>query len=56
MKQLCNVPGEWIYTSQVRSFMAIAVQTRQRQVMRFCNSAVLTGNNVINMEPQRIDR
>lgn len=47
MKEGNQFARDWIYGADVRTFIAIAAQTRERKVGRVCCTTVLQGNDVI---------
>ncbi len=56
MEQLSNLAGQWIYAGQIRPLWRLQVQARKREIIRFCDSAVLTRNHAVYVERQRIER
>ena len=53
MEQAYNFSTDLINTCNIRAFIAVAMDAAQGQVIRLCFAAVLTGNDVINLERRR---
>ena len=42
----------WIETRQIRPFVPVAMQTSQRQIIRFCQAAVLARRDVVDVKSE----
>jgi len=56
MEQTDNISGRGMPSRDVRSFMAIAVETGEREVVGVGCAAMLAGDDVVDVERQRVSR
>jgi hypothetical protein len=50
MKERSGLPGSWVDTSQVGTFLQVAAPTGESEIIKLLRSAMLSGDNVFDVE------